>query len=214
MKVNSAQLTQSARNSATHTAKLLVGGVVAAAGSESVHAAVVAWNSTPFTVSGNTNTAFIPIAGYSSYLHVNTANSSSSGGKFFPSVASINYSSGAGLSAELNFDDTVGPDIYIAATGNGGRGISDGSQYWGFSLPSGGTTLYGWVGATVSGVNSFTSEPTFDLTGYAYDDTGASIKVGALTSSVPEPSALTMALLAGSAAVWRRRRSLGVTAAA
>jgi hypothetical protein len=202
MKTSSSALTKSARN----TAKLVVGGVVAAAGSESINATIVAWDGTPFAISGAQDTD-IPIAGYSSSLHVRMQN----GGKKNQSQGTIMWRGGAGMTINgANLDDMIGIETTFNTDEGQFSNYSTGEKYWGFSLPSGSTTLYGWMSGSFSGVNEFFATPSFNLTGYAYDDTGTSIKVGA----VPEPSAATMALLAGSAALWKRRRTRETTAAA
>jgi hypothetical protein len=202
MKTRSNNITKSARNSA----KLVIGGVVAAAGSESLQAAIVAWDGTPFAISGAQDTN-IPIAGYGSSLHVMMQN----GDKKNSSSATIMFRDGAGLTIDgASLDETIGIATTFNTTAGYYSNYNNGSGYWGFSLPSGSTTLYGWMSGDFSGVNQSFATPSFNLTGYAYDDTGTSIKVGA----VPEPSAATMALLAGSAALWKRRRSREATAAA
>lgn len=202
MKARSNNVTKSACN----TAKLVVGGVIAAVGSESIDASVVVWDGTPFSITGAQDTD-IPIAGYGSSLHVMMQN----GDKKSPSLGTIMVRDGAGLtSSGAILGDTIGDGTTFSTVANSYSAYNNGSGYWGFSLPSGSTTLYGWMSGDFNRVNEFFATPSFNLTGYAYDDTGASIKVGA----VPEPSAVTMALLAGSAAVWRRRRNREATAAA
>jgi hypothetical protein len=204
----SAKLTKPARN----TAKLVVGGVVAAAGSEPLHAAIVVWDETPYSTSAASSS--LPIEGYSSSLVVylqpgfdDPINKTSS-----PANGQIGGGGGTSrLTTDMNLGDLIGPEASFYATVGASTGTL--TTYWGFSLvSSGGTTLYGWLNGTFGGIGTF-SASSFALKGYAYDDTGASIKVGA-TTAVPESSAATMALLAGSAAVWRRRRSRAVTPAA
>jgi hypothetical protein len=79
------------------------------------------------------------------------------------------------------------------------------------STQAGSPLRYGWAGISLSNANLSSSEgPLVTITGYAYDNTGAQIPMGAMP--VPEPS--TMALLAlgaltlGAKGVrsWRRNR--------
>ncbi len=70
---------------------------------------------------------------------------------------------------------------------------------------------YGWVGVSLNNGNLVSTEgPLVTITGYAYDNTGAQIPMGAMP--VPEPSSMAImalgALTLGAAGVrsWRRNR--------
>jgi hypothetical protein len=194
MKHASKSLSKSARN----TAKLVAGGAIATASSQTLNAAMVVWDGTPFTLTGDANDN-IPIQGYNSILNVQTAAKNTST-KTNASATLIGLG-GAGLA----FEDSG--NTVDATTGfSSSLSLVDGEHYYGFSLPNGDTPLYGWLSATTANLNGTSSMPTFTLTGYAYDDTGAAIVI-------PEPSAMTMALLAGSAVLWRRRNRAADTAA-
>ena len=75
---------------------------------------------------------------------------------------------------------------------------------------SGNALRFGWMQVTLSNPSN-AGDPSLTLFGYAYDDTGAQIPMGAL--GVPEPSSLGMmvlgALTLGAAGVrnWRRNRN-------
>ena len=108
---------------------------------------------------------------------------------------------GAALTPEAALHDVIGGENSFSTSF---VDVPSGQHYYGFSLTDG-STAYGWL--------SVTNDPGFGTgTGtvneWAYDTTGASIEVGQITA-IPEPAttaAVTAALLAGSAAVWKRRR--------
>jgi hypothetical protein len=81
--------------------------------------------------------------------------------------------------------------------------LNPGTNYFGFSFTDS-STRYGWISSSFStdGTNS-----TVTLNGWGYENTGAGILAGQ-TSAIPEPAnvAAGLALLAGSAAMWHRRR--------
>lgn len=89
------------------------------------------------------------------------------------------------------------------------QGFNDGSpSYLGFKFTSGEDTYYGWAKYTQNGYTDGT------LYGFAYDNTGAPIAVGA--TAVPEPgaSAALAGLAAGSVAALAIRRRRKAAAAA
>jgi hypothetical protein len=99
--------------------------------------------------------------------------------------------------AFLYYDGPTDDSDVTAAT------LSSGESYYGFSFTDG-STNYGWLKV------SFEST-TVSVLGWAYDTSGAAIAVGS-TSAIPEASTTTLsmgaaALLAGSAAAWRRRKT-------
>lgn len=80
-------------------------------------------------------------------------------------------------------DDIVGNPEYI-----GVRFLVDGA----------GDPRYGWIGIDITNSDDLTGQ----ITGFAYDDTGAPIEAGA----VPEPGSGLALLAAGAASLLRRRR--------
>ena len=73
---------------------------------------------------------------------------------------------------------------------------------------------YGWMRFNVSGagIDDGYTTPTFTLTAYGYDTTGASVTVGQTTAALPEPSQVAASLLlvggiAGFVIVRRRKES-------
>jgi hypothetical protein len=94
--------------------------------------------------------------------------------------------------ASANFGDLVNgstsfaPFIFNLSNGN--------NQYAAIKLNTGinnsSSFDYGWMSFNVSGAgiaDGYTT-PTFTLTAYGYDTTGASVTVGQTTAAVPEPS--------------------------
>jgi hypothetical protein len=103
---------------------------------------------------------------------------------------------------ESNFDDVIS----MTTTGlDGYNSLDNGNYYRGFSFNNNGTTDYGWMALSVSGVGGV-GDTSVNILSYAYDNTGSSIKVGQ-TAAVPEPS--TCALLGmGALALFARRRKV------
>jgi hypothetical protein len=105
------------------------------------------------------------------------------------------------------FDDVV--DSSLVPSINTGLAPINGTYYVAFDVQdalNGNAVYYGWMNVTASGID--TMDPiVFTLNEWAYDDTGATIKVGQV-SAVPEPSTYCMAL-AGAAygySLFRRRK--------
>lgn len=84
--------------------------------------------------------------------------------------------------------------------------LSNGTSYFGISFNNGGTTNYGWMEVIVSGFGDYDGDQSFTVNSYAYDDTGASIEVGATTSAVPETSTSFGLLALGAGGLLTRRR--------
>ncbi|WP_309387783.1 hypothetical protein [Cerasicoccus frondis] len=85
------------------------------------------------------------------------------------------------------------------------------NQYMAFSFndsTAGGATRYGW--AELSQIIGPTTDPLVTLHSWAYDDTGATIAMGAGASAIPEASTVTMsafgALALGGIVAWRKRK--------
>ncbi len=99
--------------------------------------------------------------------------------------------SGDVISSESSFSNTLFVDV------------PSGQHHYGFSLTDG-STVYGWISVTHD--QGF-GTGTGTVNAWAYENTGESIQVG----QIPEPATTASvtaaaALLAGSAAVWKRRR--------
>jgi hypothetical protein len=102
-------------------------------------------------------------------------------------------------------------DAIGSATPNwvGDREVSNGTSYFGIRFDNGGTTNYGWMQVTASGFGDYDYDQSFTVNSYAYDNTGASIRVGAtseVTSAVPEASTSLGLLALGAGGVLTRRR--------
>ncbi|MGI9177400.1 MAG: PEP-CTERM sorting domain-containing protein [Pirellulales bacterium] len=106
------------------------------------------------------------------------------------------------------FDQVV--DSSLVLPSNTGIGLVNGTYYIAFDVEdavNSNAVYYGWMNVTAAGVD--TMDPIeFTLNAWAYDDTGASIKVGQI-SAVPEPSTCALALAGlacGGYSLFRRRR--------
>jgi len=111
----------------------------------------------------------------------------------------------------IAFGSLIGPETtFYPITEESGRTTTSGvmlpggASYYGFSFIDGSTTNYGWMHL------SYVSK-TVNVLGWAYDTTGAPVIAGSITP-IPEVSTTALstgafALLAGSAAAWRRRRT-------
>jgi hypothetical protein len=107
------------------------------------------------------------------------------------------------------FDQVVNSSLISPS--NTGINLVNGSYYVAFDVmdqANANAVYYGWMNVTASGINTL-STVTFTLNEWAYDNTGASIRVGQV-SAVPEPSTCAMALAGlacGGSVVFRRRRA-------
>ncbi|MDB6173542.1 MAG: hypothetical protein JWL59_2853 [Chthoniobacteraceae bacterium] len=132
-----------------------------------------------------------------------------------PSVVTLYPTTATGLTAQsVARNSTIGSGTIFNVDSSNGTDVVEGQNYYGFEMFEGSepSPLYGWISVTHSpgfGNGSGT------VNEWAYENNGDSIKVGEGAQAVPEPStALTGALLAGSAAVFlRRRRALDAMAA-
>jgi len=107
------------------------------------------------------------------------------------------------------FDQVVNSSLISPS--NTGIGLVNGSYYVAFDVEdqaNANAVYYGWMNVTASGINTL-STVTFTLNEWAYDNTGASIRVGQV-SAVPEPSTCVMALAGlacGGYSLVRRRHA-------
>jgi len=107
------------------------------------------------------------------------------------------------------FDQVVNSSLISPS--NTGINNVNGSYYVAFDVvdqANANAVYYGWMNVTASGIDTL-STVTFTLNEWAYDNTGASIRVGQV-SAVPEPSTYAMAiagLACGGWQVFRRRRT-------
>jgi len=107
------------------------------------------------------------------------------------------------------FDQVVNSSLISPS--NTGIGLVNGSYYVAFDVEdqaNANAVYYGWMNVTASGINTL-STVTFTLNEWAYDNTGASIRVGQV-SAVPEPSTCVMALAGlacGGYSLFRRRHA-------
>ncbi len=106
------------------------------------------------------------------------------------------------------FDQVV--NASLISPSNTGINLVNGSYYVAFDVvdqANANAVYYGWMNVTASGINTL-STVTFTLNEWAYDNTGASIRVGQV-SAVPEPSTYAIALAGvacGGFSIWRRQR--------
>jgi hypothetical protein len=107
------------------------------------------------------------------------------------------------------FDQVVNSSLISPS--NTGIDLVNGSYYVAFDVvdqANANAVYYGWMNVTASGINTL-STVTFTLNEWAYDNTGASIRVGQV-SAVPEPSTYAMPLAGiacGGYSLVRRRRA-------
>jgi hypothetical protein len=86
--------------------------------------------------------------------------------------------------------------------------LDNGDQYLGFSFNNNATTDYGWLAVSVSGVGGV-EDTSVNISSYAYDNTGSSIKVGqTAVQAVPEPSTYALFALGALALVVAYRRKV------
>lgn len=87
-------------------------------------------------------------------------------------------------------------------------GFVFGDNFIGFRFDAGPVRLYGW--ARINLVNNGGGSASLTVAEWAYEDSGAAVRVGdtGSTPSAPEPHSLALlAMGAGGLAAWRRRRS-------
>ncbi len=107
------------------------------------------------------------------------------------------------------FDQVVNSSLISPS--NTGIGLVNGSYYVAFDVvdqANANAVYYGWMNVTASGIDTL-STVSFTLNEWAYDNTGASIRVGQV-SAVPEPSTYAMAIAGLACGGWqafRRRRT-------
>ncbi len=126
------------------------------------------------------------------------------------SEALLNGDPGSNTLASL--DDVIGSST---SGWNSETFLNNGTSYFGIRFDNGGTTNYGWMQVTASGLGDYNSDQSITVNSYAYDNTGASIKVGATTaapagggtSAVPEASTSLGLLALGAGGLFTRRRS-------
>jgi hypothetical protein len=101
------------------------------------------------------------------------------------------------------FDQVVNSSLISPS--NTGINLVNGSYYVAFDVKdqaNANAVYYGWMNVTASGIDTL-STVTFTLNEWAYDNTGASIKVGQV-SAVPEPAAWAL-MFAGVGLLLARR---------
>jgi hypothetical protein len=103
-----------------------------------------------------------------------------------------------------NLDDVI--DVSTAGWSYETDTLDNGTHYFGISFLNGGTTNYGWMQLTSSGFGDTDASHSITVNAYAYDNTGASIRVGATTSAVPETSTSFGLLALGAGGLLTRRR--------
>ena len=118
-------------------------------------------------------------------------------------LCGFNYSGGGvvGYTVLANIGDTIdastaGWSSYTTVTNNG-------VHYFGISFNNNGVTNYGFLVANTSGYGTHSSDISFSLAAYSYDNTGAAITV------VPEPSTYALFGLGaiGMLMVLRRKKT-------
>jgi hypothetical protein len=125
----------------------------------------------------------------------------------------VRYSPGDPKFKTLTTADSVGATIQsfinldrnVMFSGIATNGLSSGTQYIGFFFDNNGTNNFGWARVTLTNGGTF---GTFTIDEWAYEDTGANIRVGDTVSAIPEPEAAAIGLgaLALGAAGLRRMR--------
>jgi hypothetical protein len=154
--------------------------------------AAVIYSDTPINTE-NWMGRFTTVLGFENLLLIGAYPGMAYPGMEMPGDANLYYGSGSTVaqfvSAQLN--DSIG------STTSGLSSfleLNNGNQYVGFSFNNNGTTNYGWLALSVSGVGQtpdfgqFMSNTSVNITSAAYENTGLSIYVGQTTSAVPEPS--------------------------
>ena len=108
---------------------------------------------------------------------------------------------------------TFGNIILSTITSNflNGPGTFNTTKYLLFNFQNGGTTEYGWIGMSGATYTGAKEGMSVSFTGWAYDNTGATIPAGKV-GAVPEPSTLAIgglmaAMVVGSRGLRRWRQS-------
>ena len=179
--------------------------------------AAVIYSDTPIN-NQNVAGAYITVLGFNSFINLGAYpgynDSFSSPGAAYLGWGSSDTHANF-VSAQLNESigsTTSGLNDFLSLGYNG-------NQYVGFSFNNNGTTNYGWLALSVSGVgqypenDNFMSNTSVNITSAAYENTGLSIKAGQTTSAVPEPSTYGLiGIGALGVAFAARRRKLKKTA--
>ncbi|MGJ3243051.1 MAG: hypothetical protein ACFE0O_08880 [Opitutales bacterium] len=120
-----------------------------------------------------------------------------------PSLKQLNTTSSIGATvASFVLGDRV-----VMSYGNAAGGLTAGTQYIGFFFDNNGTNNFGWAKVTLTNGGQF---GTFTIEEWAYDDSGADIRVGDTVSAIPEPEAAAIglgALALGAAGLRRLRKN-------
>jgi hypothetical protein len=133
-----------------------------------------------------------------------------------------NYGFARPLAAGVKFADAptgTAAGGYIEYASTGGIAVGPGlfsNKYYSFSfIDGGGVTDYGWIEGSLTDTSY--AGLNYNITEYAYDDTGAQLATGS-TGSVPEPTTagtvLAGLLVTGAAGVRRHKRTVAATVAA
>jgi hypothetical protein len=176
-------------------------GLAAAGGT--AHAAVIYNSAQVVTITGQ-GYSVIPLTGNSGPGRITVM--SYDGGEDFmggwQSDVMVQGDPGS-VTATVSLNDVIGSST---SGWTGASQVPNGTHYFGISFNNGGTTNYGWMQVTASGLGDYDSDQSFTVNSYAYDNTGASIRVGA-TTAVPEASSLGLLALGAGGLLIRRRTS-------
>jgi hypothetical protein len=185
----------------------LTTGLAVASTAASGSAAVI-YNNTPLSFTGGNNsytsTGFSLDGGTDDFSAALFTGKDASPYFTQPSTFSITPVNGNQVTTgELTFGDPINGTSSFGA-GPFSVPIDGANHFVGFVLNPGGAPLYGWLSVMHIGGNG---DGNGKVNSWAYDDSGAGITAGQ-TTAIPEPAsaAAVAALLAGSAAVWKRRR--------
>ncbi len=112
----------------------------------------------------------------------------------------------AGVTIDSGAFSLTNPSAYIHNGGGNSQWTTGTTGYFGVKFNGGSGTNYGWVQL------SYNNDGSVTVIDFAYESTGAAILTGDTGSAIPEPSTTPVvvgltALIAGSAALYRRRKS-------